>query len=253
MVALEHPVTGYKRLTWHLQNDFRAGLRSHEVYAALLEDELLRRRGPTLPVDARRPEEPAAPNQVWHIDLMYVWLRTRWFYLVDIIDAYSRYLVHWTLNPTLGADHVTMTVLEALERWNPAVKPIIVHDHGTQFTSKEWRVFVEQNSLRSIFTKLAHPESNGRVERVHRTHRTEGLEGSSDWNLDKFNMQFSRWVQNYNNDRPHSSLRGLPPVVYYLGEPDAAIAQREHFVREAAAARTIYWQQETEKTESLQS
>jgi len=30
-------------------------------------------------------------------------------------------------------------------------------------------------------------------------------------------------------------------VVYYLGEPDVAIAQREHFVREAAAARTIYW------------
>ena len=53
----------------------------------------------------------------------------------------------------------------------------------------------------------------------------------------------SRWVGVYNNLRPHSSLNGLPPVVYYLGDPEAAKAQREHYVQAAAEARAYYWQQ----------
>jgi len=240
-IALAHPATGYKRLAWVLQNEAIAGVRAHQVLGLLREQELIVRREAAAPCENKRPAAPTFPNEVWHIDLMYLWLKDRWWYLVDIIDAYSRYLVHWTLNNSLAAETVSLTVLEALERWAPVPKPTIVHDHGSQFLSREWKTFAEHHGLPSVRTRIAHPQSNGRIERLHRTHREEGLIGSGAWTQTQAEQELGRWTYQYNYNRPHSALQGLPPVVYYLGEPDAALAQREHFVQAAARARANYW------------
>jgi putative transposase len=235
--ALANPLMGYKRLTWSLQNDFAVGIRPHEVAKLLKEEGLM---GPRLsvPLELKRPAEPDHPNQVWHIDLMYVRILGRWTYLVDVVDAYSRYLVHWTLNETMEAETVTLTVQEALERHRPEKPPAIVHDSGSQFLSREWRKFVQHHGIPSIRTRIAHPESNGRVERIHRTHRTEALIQTSAWTIERTRQEMEKWIDFYNHRRPHCALQGLPPVVYYLGDPEAAIAQREHFVKAAAEART---------------
>lgn len=240
--ALLHPATGYKRLTWLVQNEEIAGLRAHQVRTLLQGRGLLGNRCVPVKPCLKKPELPSEPNQVWHIDLMYVWLG-RWYFLTDILDGFSRYVVHWTLEPSMQAHTVTLAVQEALERWSPARPPAIVHDSGCQFRSKEWADFVSCRGLPSIRTRVAHPESNGLIERLHRTHRAEALVDTELWTLEQARREMSRWVGVYNNLRPHSSLHGLPPVVYYLGDPEAARAQREHYVLAAAEARAYYWQQ----------
>lgn len=240
--ALSHPATGYKALTFLLQNEQIAGVRAHQVLSYLHEEHLIvRRAAEPSSIELKRPASPVLPNEVWHIDLMYLSLKNRWWYLIDIIDGYSRYLVHWSLSDTLEADAVTLTVLEALERWSPDPRPAMVHDHGSQFVSKEWRTFATHHGLPSIRIRVRHPQSNGKVERLHRTHREEGLLGSSHWDAHQARVEIARWADVYNRHRPHSALCGLPPVVYYLGDPDAALAQRDHFVRAQAQARANYW------------
>ncbi len=143
-----------------------ACLRPYQVYATLTEAGLIRRQAAVVPEGLRRPEPPDHADQVWHIDLMYVYIRPRWYYLVDILDAYSRFLVHWSLNRTLAADTVTLAVqvaLETLDDRRPG-DPALVHDHGSQFLSREWRTFVAGAGLVDIKTRVAHPESNGRLE-----------------------------------------------------------------------------------------
>jgi transposase InsO family protein len=236
-------MTGYKRLTYVLQNEFEAGVRAHQVHAVLQEERLLGMRAVFPPFSLKKPEAPNSPNQVWHIDLMYLRVQGRWYYLADILDAFSRYIVHWTLNATMQTHTVTLTVQEALDKWKPAKPPAIVHDSGCQFLSKDWRDFAEHHGMPSIRTRVAHPESNGLIERLHRTHRAEALADTESWTLEKAMQEMAKWVATYNNRRPHFALHGLPPVVYYLGEPDAAMAQRENFVLNAAESRTTYWQQ----------
>jgi transposase InsO family protein len=241
--ALEHPAMGYKRLTWAMVYQDVAHLRPYQVYRILKTHDLLCRQRKPEPEALRRPPAADRPDQVWHIDLMYLYLRPRWYYLVDILDAYSRYLVHWTLNTTMVADTVTLTAQEALEGLSDRRpgEPRIVHDHGSQFLSREWRQFVEAAGVSDIKTRVAHPESNGRVERLHRTHREEGLVKEAIADYYQALDAMTAWGEHYNNERPHSALHYLCPVDYYRRDPAARLAERESKLAEAVAQRALYW------------
>jgi hypothetical protein len=92
--ALDHPTMGYKRLSWLMVDRGVALLRPYQVYQILTEAGLIRRQAAVVPEGLKRPEPPDHADQVWHIDLMYVYIRPRWYYLVYIMDAYSRLLVY---------------------------------------------------------------------------------------------------------------------------------------------------------------
>jgi transposase-like protein len=86
--ARAHTLMGYKRLTWAMVDQDIAYLRPGQVYQVLQRANLLARRPPLPPGPLQRPAPPDRPDQVWHVDLMYLYIRPRWYYLVDILDAY---------------------------------------------------------------------------------------------------------------------------------------------------------------------
>jgi transposase InsO family protein len=240
--ALKHPALGYKRLTWQMLDADVAALRPHQVYQLLGKLDLIVRR-PREAADAlKRPAPPTRPDEVWHIDLMYVSLSGQWYYLVDVVDGYSRFLVHWSLNTTMLAETVTITVQQALDRLVPKPKepPRIVHDHGSQFVSAEWRSLIQSTGLADIKTRVAHPQSNGVVERLHRTHREEAAL-DQDMGYHQALERFTKWSDYYNNARPHSALQYLCPRDYYRGDPGLRIAQRQDKLAAAKADRIRYW------------
>jgi putative transposase len=250
--ARAHPLMGYKRLTWAMVDQGIACLRPGQVYHVLQRANLLARRPPLALDPLRRPTPPDHPDQVWHLDLMYLYLRPRWFYLVDILDGYSRYLVHWKLNLTMHADLVMLAVQEALDTLpqRRSGEPQLVHDHGSQFVSREWRTFVTLAGAGDIRTRVAHPESNGRLERLHRTHREEGLIGENLTDYAHGVAALTRWHDYYNHRRPHSALRYLRPVDYYRGNPEARLAERRQKLQSAMAARQLYWKVQKAQTET---
>lgn len=241
--ALAHPLIGYKRMCWQMVDADVAYLRPYQVYDILGAQGLIRRREMVIADPFHRPAAPDHPDQVWHIDLMYLYIRPRWYYLVDILDGYSRFLVHWSLNLTMTADTVTLTAQEAVERLGSrrAGEPHIVHDNGSQFLSKDWRDFVSGTGITDIRTRIAHPQSNGRVERLHRTHRAEGL---IEEELDDYYQALDAmtgWGRYYNYERPHSALQYLRPADYYRGDPAACLAARASKLAQATQDRCSYW------------
>ena len=242
--ALDHPALGYKRLTWLMVDQDVAHLRPYQVYRILDEYDLLFRKAKPIPENLKRPPSPEYPDQVWHVDLMYLRISPRWYYLVDILDGHSRFLVHWSLNLSMSADTVTQTMqtaLETLEHRSPG-EPRIVHDHGSQFLSREWRHFIQGAGLTDIKTRVAHPESNGVLERLHRTHREEGLAGEDLEDYYQAVDAMANWTTYYNNKRPHSALRYLCPRDYYRGDPAARLEERTEKLSLGLAARKHYWE-----------
>lgn len=242
--ALLHPQIGYKRLTWQMVDEDVVYLREYQVYRILSSHDLLRRSQIVEPETLRRPPEPKRPDQVWHVDLMYLYIAPRWYYLVDILDSYSRFLVHWSLNLTMEAETVTLTVQEALERLSErrSGEPRIVHDNGGQFLSHEWYDFIRGAGLADIRTRVAHPQSNGRLERLHRSHREEGLDDEALSAYYRALDAMTEWASYYNYRRPHSALRYLRPIDYYRGDPEARLAERQDKLVAAVVARQAYWE-----------
>jgi putative transposase len=170
---------------------------------------------------------------------MYLYIHPRWYYLVDIIDGYSRFMVNWSLNLTMASDTVTMTVQDALESLGNGRKgePRIVHDNGSQFISHEWRDFVKGAGVTDIKTRIAHPESNGKLERLHRTHREEALTEEALTGYYAALDAMEDWSDYYNYKRPHSAIRYLVPADYYRGNPDDRIAERKKKLVQAVEKR----------------
>ncbi|MBI3733583.1 MAG: transposase [Chloroflexi bacterium] len=202
--ATHPPWLGYKRLTYALLADNKAFLREWMVRDLLSAAPLLGRRTPA-PTLLRRPPEPDHPDQRWHTDLMLWHFNRRGFYLMDVLDAYSRYLGHCALLLTASDDAVILAVQRARERLTERVRlpgePQIVHDNGPQFISHEWWQCIHPSDRQNVRTRTHPPHANGRDERLHRTLREE-LPLAEEATLDEARALLADYRTHYNQRRP---------------------------------------------------
>lgn len=231
--ALAHPKDGYRRLTWAMIDANVAYLSESSVYRVLNDADLLyrwKRRTST----GTAPAKPTRPHERWHTDLMYLRIADTWYFLVTVLDAYSRYVVHWELLTTMAAADVRLVIQEALER--TGATPSVVTDNGSQFTAAEFKDLVRRFALEHIRIRTYHPESNGLVERFHRSTRDALSDGTLE-NLSQARAIIARWVTHYNEERLHAGLRYLPPAEFYRGNPAARLEERQIKLENARQAR----------------
>ena len=74
--------------------------------------------------------------------------------------------------------------------------------------------WAEEHGVQLEFIKPGKPTQNGYVERFNRTYRTEILDYYLFSDLDEVRDITSRWMMEYNEERPHESLGDLTPVEY---------------------------------------
>lgn len=229
--ALAHPKDGYRRLTWQMIDADVAYLSESSVYRILNDADLLY-RWKRRTSSGTAPAKPTRPHERWHTDLMYLRIADSWYFLVTVLDAYSRYVVHWELLTTMTAADVRLVIQEALER--TGASPAVVTDNGAQFTALEFKELVRRFALEHIRIRTYHPESNGLVERFHRSTR-DALEDATLANLGQARAIIAQWVQHYNEERLHAGLGYLAPAEFYRGNPAARLAERR--VKLATARR----------------
>lgn len=242
--TLAEPPMGYKRLTYALMLENKAFLRPWMVRQVLAEAQLLGRRQPP-PALLHRPPEADHPDQRWHTDLSMWRFAGRWFWLVDVLDSYSRFLIDCAVLLLARTEDVALAIQRARETLSGGLllpgEPEIVHDGGPQFISHDWRVFVRSLGMTDVRTHPYHPQSNGRDERLHRTLREE-LPLDDDATLYQAQEVIDHYRFYYNYHRPHSALHYLCPHDYYRGDPAARLAEREVNLKVAALARLRYWE-----------
>ena len=231
-----HPREGYRRLAWMMVDNDIVYLAPTSVYRILDKHDLLYRWKRPEPGMGRKVPVATYPDEVWHVDLMYLWVKGRWYFLVTVLDSYSRYVVHWELALSMLASEVADIIAVALEKV-PGKRPRIVRDNGSQFVSKEWREVIRHFELEEIPIRVRHPESNGRIERYHRSVREEAFGDEEKEDYYQARDLLDQWVKHYNHERLHSALNYLRPVDYYRGNPEALMAERKSKLTKAAAIR----------------
>ena len=105
---------------------------------------------------------------------------------------------------------------------------------------------MQRVGLTDIPTRIAHPQSSGRLERLHRTHREEGFVADALTDYHQALDAMRQWQQYYNHQRPRWAIPYLCPVEYYRGDPASRSAQREQKLVQGVQRRRMYWQTQSE-------
>jgi putative transposase len=154
------------------------------------------------------------PNHVWGIDITYIRLKEGWMYLVAVLDWFSRYIVSWELDQVLEIPFVLVTVKRAL---NKAIPLILNSDQGSHFTSPQYIQLLQNAGSQVSMDGKGRAIDNIFTERFWRSIKYEEVYLSDYTSPREARRGISKYMNFYNNERPHQSLAYKTPAeAYYL-------------------------------------
>lgn len=113
------------------------------------------------------PKKDLAPGEMIAIDIVGKLPRSidNKFYVLTIIDHYSRYLETIPLN-NCTSNSIIKSLNEYFARFG--IPKILLSDNGSYFCSTEFNQFLKSLSIQHRKSSIYYPQSNGLIERVHR-------------------------------------------------------------------------------------
>jgi putative transposase len=229
--ALDHPGVRHRELAWKMIDEDVAYLSMSTVYRILRSEELMCLRRGRQKRYREEIEKASRPDEIWATDLMYLKVGGDQFYLVNFIDEYSRYLVHWELLTSMDGHSISVAAQRAIEslhldqQGKATVQPIIRSDNGSGYISKEFGGLLAHHELTHHRIKPHCPEENGVMERCNRTIR-EAIEEHDLIGRYDSEATIEKIINHYNNERLHSALGFQTPATWYRGNPDEVSAAR---------------------------
>ena len=178
----------------------------------------------------RQDIEVTGPNQVWYIDITYLKVNGRNWYLIPVLDKYSRLIVYWELCWTMTAHDVKRIVDFALEKEGLHLqeqKPKIISDNGTQMVAKSFKKFLKDLGIKHIRIAYRHPESQGRIEVFFKTLKYECFYHGEYQNAHEAHRDIEAFIHYYNYQRLHQGIGFVTPYQKHIGRADAIIAARK--------------------------
>jgi len=167
-----------------------------------------------------KPFDIIAPNVLWQTDMTSVWCgEDGWGYLTAVIDCFDRSILGWSFELRCRAidcsPAMTMAWATAFPHGQDSDEDINVtlrHDNGTQFTSHHFREVADDLGITLSRTAYRHPDGNAFIERVFKTYKEEAVWPYDFQSFEEARAEFKRWLIDYNEERPHSSLNDLTPA-----------------------------------------
>ena len=87
-------------------------------------------------------------------------------------------------------------------------------DNGPEFIAKIAKEWSEMHGIEFKYTQPGKPTQNAFVERFNGSYRRGVLDAFIFETIDQVREQSQKWMNDYNNFRPHESLGNIPPKVY---------------------------------------
>jgi putative transposase len=211
-LAAERPRFGYRRLGVMLE---REGIRvNHKRLHRLYREEglVLRKKRRQRSATATRAPlvAPTRAGERYSMDFMSDSLATgRSFRTLNIIDDYTRECLAIEVDSSLPRERV-MRVLDRLieSRRKPEV---IIPDNGPEFSGRVLDTWAVRNKVQLRFIDPGKPIQNAYIESFNARLRDECLNQHWFTSLKEARVVIEEWREDYNRERPHSSLDNQTP------------------------------------------
>ena len=170
--------------------------------------------------------------------MAYVNLGGTFYYLISVLDGYSRFLVHWELRESMTSGDVEIVLQRAHERFR-SFSPRVISDNGSAFIAKDFKSLIREVGMTHVRTSPFHPQSNGKIERWHRTIKNDAIRRYEPSDPDQARRILHEFVQHYNQVRLHSSIGYVTPSDMLQGREKEIWAERDWKLEVAREQRRL--------------
>ena len=241
-VALNHPAWSSREVSCHLADSCGFTASESTIYRLLTKKGWVKpRQLKTFPAADEYAHQTSHPNQQWQTDASYLLVKNwGWYYLISVLDDYSRKILAWKLQSTMDAGAFSDVVELACEASGMNSVPIhsrprLVTDRGPALISTAFGDYLEAKGIGHILASPYHPQTNGKIERYHRTAK-ERIRLLVWEEPDALREEIGKFIEQYNSRRYHEALGNVTPDDVYYGRRET-ILERRRLLQEWTLAR----------------
>ena len=185
------------------------------------------------------------PHQLWATDASYFRV-VGWgyYYLVTVMDDYSRFILAWKLQRDMPTDSLIEVVQLAIDATGMTEVPVedrtkLLSDNGSGYVSRAFRHYLHLVEIQHILASPFHPQTNGKLERYHQSIKQEvnQLPYEMPAHLEQAIAEF---VDYYNYRRYHKALGNVTPAAVLQGRRDSILARRKEVQTKTLRRRQLH-------------
>lgn len=156
--------------------------------------------------------QASKPLEYLCLDIKYVWVHGehRWYYLLSIMDVYSRKILAWLFQRSVRKMDV-INLFRWLHHCFNLKGVIIRNDNGSQFIANQVRQFLSQLEAQQEFTHIATPEENSYIEAFHSILDRELIRRFEFSSFYDAKLHVEKYMEWYNHRRRHKEIGRLTP------------------------------------------
>lgn len=226
-ILLEHPRYGYRRVTAQLKRTTKEQVNKKKILRLMKKFGLSSISKPKFKVPGKLDKVYpnltknliiTRPNQVWASDLTLIITQQGIFYLLAIIDCFTRKIVGWNLSRDYTAESGLKALKMAIKNQIKfsSLKNLIHHsDQGVPYIAKEYTNFLKQNNILISMSRKACPTDNPFIESFFKTVKYDEvyLKEYQDFQDAYQNLKYFI-KKDYNQIRLHSSINYQTPAEF---------------------------------------
>jgi putative transposase len=182
------------------------------------------------------------PNQVWHADITIVKTKDNIkHYVYLLMDNFSKFILSWRIEPFVSGKIRVETIKEAYNKYLKSDREItLITDCGPENVNSSmfYSINNETDRLNPIIALKDVPYSNSVMEAQDKLFKYRYLFRQVYNNIDDLRIVFGLGVFDYNNIRPHISLKGYTPYEAFSGVTELEAVWKEQ-VQSAQKSRLV--------------
>ncbi len=213
LIREEHPGCGVEKMYYSLQPKFMGRDKFIEIFMSLGYG-LQKVRNycrTTYPSHISYPNliegmSVDRPYQVIQSDITYYDLNGKFYYLIFIIDVYTKEILSYQVSYHIRAEANVMALKIALKKMEYTPGSLIHHsDRGTQYSSNEYRNLLTTNEIHISMGLIA--QDNAYAERINGTIKNEYLKRWVIRDEKELKLKTKKAVEQYNLKRKHNAFK----------------------------------------------
>jgi transposase InsO family protein len=232
VISREYPELSSRQLSVWITDNEHFAVSESTVYRILRREGLVKRQETQIMAAKEYHTKTTRPHQMWATDASYFRV-VGWgyYYLVTVMDDYSRFILAWKLQKDMSANSLIEVVQEAVDATGMTDVPVenrtrLLSDNGAGYVSRSFRDYLRLVGIGHILAAPYHPQTNGKVERYQQSLKREVNQLPHEL-PSQLERAIADFVDYYNYRRYHKALGNVTPADVLYGRREDILQRRK--------------------------